>query len=285
MSILNAEQTQTAPDTTQAATAEAGAPQAGGAPAPTTWKETLAEEFKNHAAIKNFTDLNQLVKSYVSAQSMVGADKIPVPSKHATEDDWKQVFHKLGLPEKPEEYAVEVPKDTPIDQDFLKAFKEEAHKVGVLPQQAQKILQWYDQNVRAQVGAQAQAQEGKVQEVLDGLKKEWGAGFEKELGKARAAVRELGGESLQQHLTQTGLGNDPVLIRFMAKVGSMLGEDKILGAGEGKFGKTPQEAVKEINTIMGNPQHPYWNKDHPAHQESVAEMMALRGMASPGKSA
>ena len=36
--------------------------------------------------------MEDLLKSYKHAQSLVGADKIPVPNKHATDEDWNEVF-------------------------------------------------------------------------------------------------------------------------------------------------------------------------------------------------
>ena len=46
---------------------------------------------------------------------MVGGDKIPVPNKFATEDDWKAVYEKLGRPETPDGYKYELGEDAKIN--------------------------------------------------------------------------------------------------------------------------------------------------------------------------
>jgi hypothetical protein len=35
---------------------------------------------------------------------MIGSDKIPVPNKYATDEDWQAVYSKLGRPESPDAY-------------------------------------------------------------------------------------------------------------------------------------------------------------------------------------
>ena len=41
-----------------------------------------------------------MAKSLVNAQSMIGVDKIAIPGKHATDEDWGEVWRK-GLPGQP----------------------------------------------------------------------------------------------------------------------------------------------------------------------------------------
>ena len=48
-------------------------------------------------------------------KNLVGADKIPVPNKHSTEEDWNEVFKKLGDPNNPEDYKYDF-KDQEMDQ-------------------------------------------------------------------------------------------------------------------------------------------------------------------------
>ena len=54
----------------------------------TDWKASLSDEIRNEKSLENISDISSLAKGYVHAQKLVGADKIPVPNKHATEEDW-----------------------------------------------------------------------------------------------------------------------------------------------------------------------------------------------------
>ena len=58
------------------------------------FKDLIPENFREEKALDNFNNMEDFVKSYLHAQKLVGADKIPVPNKHATEEDWNEVFEK-----------------------------------------------------------------------------------------------------------------------------------------------------------------------------------------------
>ena len=76
------EQTTTTPDQSQPVTQEEPK---------IDFKSLIPDEYKEDKALANFQDMNQFVKSYLHAQKMVGLDKIPVPNKYATDEDWKEV--------------------------------------------------------------------------------------------------------------------------------------------------------------------------------------------------
>ena len=50
----------------------------------TDWKASLSDEIRADKSLENIKDIESLAKSYVHAQKLVGAEKIPVPNKHAT---------------------------------------------------------------------------------------------------------------------------------------------------------------------------------------------------------
>ena len=68
------------------------------------FQELIPEEYKEEKALQNFTNMKDFVKSYVNAQRLVGANKVAIPNKMATEEDWEEVYKKLGRPDKPEGY-------------------------------------------------------------------------------------------------------------------------------------------------------------------------------------
>lgn len=275
-----------------AAQGGANAPQGGGQaftpPAgfqwPSNWKEALPPEIREEGALKVIHDIPNLAKSYVNAQKMVGAEKISIPSKHATEDDWKQVFQKLGVPEKVEEYKFEVPKDAPFDEKFIKDFQAVAHKAGVLPKQAEGLVKWFAEASKAEVASfEAQAKADLEKEVTT-LRQEWGAAYDAKIAKAQAAAMEFGGKELIDILNKTGLGNSAAMIKAFSKAAGLLSEDKL---GKDALGSavTPKEADDKIGSIFGDKSHPYHDKTHPGHKAAVDEMSQLfnqKMAGSPG---
>lgn len=253
-----------------------GTPGAGTPPAQTTektWRDELPEDIRGNGAIAQFKDIASLAKSYVHAQSLIGKKGVVVPGEKATPEEWASFYKAIGQPEA-DKFEVSGPKDVKLNETFLKGFKEVAHKSGLLPKQAQGLLEWYLETEKTFAGEAQATVKAEQERGLDELKKEWGQGYTKQIALAKAAVKELGDQDLIAYLDQSGLGNDPKLIRLMAKAGALLGEDHIRGEGGGQFGKTPAEIRKEINDVMGNKEHPYFDAAHPGHKQAVADMSA-----------
>ena len=108
------------------------------------WKAALPDDLREHPSIAGMQDVASLAKSMVHAQSMVGADKIAVPGKWADDEDWSQVYDKLGRPASAEEYGLkfEVP-DGEADPALTGWFAETAHKIGLNTKQAQQLADSY----------------------------------------------------------------------------------------------------------------------------------------------
>ncbi len=43
------------------------------------FKEHLAPEYKDHTALADINDVNGMAKSYISAQEMIGQQRLPMP--------------------------------------------------------------------------------------------------------------------------------------------------------------------------------------------------------------
>lgn len=251
---------------------------------PENWKLGLPPELQEDSALKVIQDIPSLAKSYISAQKLVGADKIVIPGKFATEEDWNNVYKKLGLPSDIKEYPINFNKDAGIPEDFFNTFKENAYKAGVLPQQAQKLADWFaEANVKAMDEFKATAQK---QFDLDtgALKNEWGAAYEQKVLAAGNAAKHFGGEQFQNYLRESGLSNNVQLVKVFAKVAEVLKEDTI-NPGSGSSGNlhTPDAAKEKVNTILRDFNNPYYLKDHPNHKLAVNEVSTLMQQAYPNK--
>lgn len=241
---------------------------------PPTWHASLPQELQDNPSLKLFTDVGGLAKSYLHAQQSLSKKGIIPPGEKATEEEWHGFFKQIGLPEA-DKYELPIATDKKMDAEFIKSFKETAHKQGILPKQANAILAMMAERTENKTKQTIESHENEIKAGIDGLKKEWGQGFDKQINLAKMAVKESGGPEFAAWLEKTGLGNDPTFIKVMAKVGSFIGEDKLRGAASGAVGSTPAEAKAKINTIMGDLKHPYFDAAHPGHAQAVAEMETL----------
>ena len=249
---------------------------------PDNWQNALDAEFKDDPSIKHIKDIPTLVKSYINGQKLIGGEKISIPSKHATDDDWKGVFKKLGLPETLETYNLEVAKDLNVDDSFLAGFKKAAHDASILPSQAKKMLDWSIEYSKAGIAQMEKSKEDAKTGSLQALKQEWGQAFEQNITKAQSAFRELATPAELKHFNDSGMGNDPVVIGLFAKIAGLLKEDTLPNGGQvGPSKLSPHDAHIEINKIRGDKAHPYNDGKHPSHDNAVKEMAEFYKYAFP----
>ena len=242
------------------------------------FKDTIPEQYREEKSLENINSMDDLLKGYVHAQKLVGADKIPVPNKHATDEDWNEVFKKLGAPESPDDYQYNI-KDQELDQTQVKEFNKAAHQLGLLPKQAEGLIKFYNEmngnNAASQEEAAAEAQ---LQTETE-LKAEYGPQFSKRLDQAKKlAVNSLGSEFLENTYLKDGsrLGDNIKVIKAFSELADKLSEDEII-KGDGSEYMTAKDIEKEINELTQDGSA-YWSKTHPNHQKAVQEVLKLREM-------
>ena len=246
------------------------------------FKDLIPENFREEKSLENFNNMEDFVKSYLHAQKMVGADKIPVPNKHSTDEDWNEVFKRLGAPNSPDDYKYNF-KDQEMDSGQVQEFNKTAHKLGLLPKQAEGLIKFYNEmngNIAAnQEEAAAQAQLNVETE----LRKEFGPQFNKRLDQAkRLAVNSLGQDFLENTYLKDGsrLGDNLQVIKAFSDLADKLSEDPII-QGDGSSYMTAKDIEKEI-TELTQEGSAYWDKTHINHQKSVDEVLKLREMLNNG---
>lgn len=199
-----------------------------GDPPGKSWLEGLGDLGKD-PSLQMFKDPSALAKSWVSAQKMIGADKIVIPGKEATDEDWENLYNKLGRPKTADEYKFSMPEGVKEDENMSKAFKALAHKAGLSPKQAQAIVEWDAKNKLEQAKNYEANQNNTLKQSLDAYKQELGGEekFKATVDKARVAVRALADDGFKAYLRDSGMGSSPQAISFFAKLADMMGEDKI----------------------------------------------------------
>ena len=246
------------------------------------FRDLIPENFREEKALDNFNNMEDFVKSYLHAQKLVGADKIPVPNKHATEEDWNEVFKRLGAPSDPNDYKYDL-KDQEMDSEAVQQFNKTAHRLGLLPKQAEGLIKFYNEmnvnNAASQEEAAAQSQMNVEAE----LKKEFGPQYNKRLDQAkRLAVNSLGQDFLENTYLKDGsrLGDNLNVIKAFSDLADKLSEDPII-QGDGSSYMTAKDIEKEI-TELTQEGSAYWDKGHVNHQRSVDEVLKLREMLNNG---
>ena len=245
-----------------------------------SWKEAISEEFRNDPNISKFTELDALAKSYINATRMIGQDKVAVPNENSTDDQWNEVYAKLGRPETADKYKLEVKSDVvPIDEGAIKTFAETSHKLGLNNKQAQGILEYYKSMMEGTAQQSKIDYETSHAEAQQQLRQEWGKSYDENIKKAAAVAKaNLGTDILEIQLKDGSvLGDNPALIKGFLKIANMMSEDKIVST-ESENVDQGKDVEQEIARIMNDRTGPYWNKTHPDHDKIVQQVYTLRSM-------
>ena len=264
-----------ATQTTTTLTAEQE-PQATATETAVDFKTLIPEEYREEKSLQNFNKMDDFVKSYLHSQKMVGLDKIPVPNKHATDEDWKEVYKKLGSPDTAEAYKYSLPEDHAVPEDTLKSFSEQAVKLGLLPNQADGIMKYYNEVINEGVNEQnIKSEEARAASEVD-LRKEFGSTYDNKItGAKNLATATLGADFLNTTMLADGskLGDNPQIVKAFANLSEKLSEDDIV-KGDTPDYLTTNDITKQIGALQ-QPGSAYWDKKHPAHSVAVEEVAAL----------
>ena len=269
-------------ETAQPTTTPAATPTAQPTP---SWKDSISEEYRKDPNIEKFTEADALAKSYINAVKMIGQDKIAVPNKNSTEEAWEEAYTKLGRPETPDQYNLNIKSDVvQMDDSAIKSFTEQSHKLGLNNKQAEGILEFYKNNMEG-IAQQSKIDTETAQaQAEQELRQEWGRDFDAKVKQAGAIAKaNINPEILDMTLSNgTRLGDHPEIIKGFAKIASMMSEDKMITT-ESESVNSVSDIETEISSITNDMNGPYWNKSHPDHDKVVQQVYTLREMLTNGK--
>lgn len=225
-------------------------------------------------------NVEELGKGYKNLEKLLGShDRIMLPKSDPNEDreTWqKEVFSKLA-PETPDAYEFkepELPQGMSYDSDLEKSFRQTAHANGIHPVQAQAL---YDQFVKTQVERHAQYEKMRQDhraELESALMREYGNKYEGAVKSAKKTMQTYADDDFRQYLDETGLGNDPRMVRFLMRVGKeMSGETKLVGRPEQSA--TPVDIDRAISEFRNKHSKALYDRSHPDNARLTQELFSL----------
>ena len=244
--------------------------------------QMIPEEIRQHPSLSPIKDVENLARSYVNAQRLIGADKIPMPV-NPSDEDLDRIYNRLGRPESPDGYQLAADGNI-VTEDLVKDFADFSHKLRLTPEQASGILDYYRSSVeQSAAGSEEQAQAYR-QTTEEALKSEWGRAYDQKLNQAVNAAREFSNpEIFDLQLTDgSRLGDNPEFIKTFAKIAefrqTVTSEDTISENAQANV-MTPKQAQAEIDAIMNNRSHAYWDKTNiVGRQQAIQRVQELMGM-------
>lgn len=238
------------------------------------WRDAVDPEYGAHASTKDFQSLNDVLKSYVNQQKLIGGEKLPKPNEKWGQEDWTNLMNQLGRPTEATGYNLNKPENAPETYDYdanKKWYGDIFHKANLTDGQSQVV---WNALQEAQIkNGQTKEEKKQVfyQEGIDGLKKKYGDAYPKAVDKANYALSQIDktGE-LKQWLNKTGLSSHPVMIEAFISAGQFFSEDSIANRNESSTGSlTPKQYEAKANAMLNDKESPLNDKRHPQHEEYV----------------
>ena len=256
---------------------------------PDNWKTTLPTEIQTHTAIGNVKSVADLATQFVNSQKLIGADKIAVPGESATDEDYAAVYTKLGRPEAHDKYKlpdVKLPEGLTLSEDKLTTLRKTAFDAGLSQRQFNKLLTDHLSTVATEFEAAKASRAEARANAENTLKTEFKDNYAANVDIARSVVEQFGGTELKALLEETGIGNNPHMVRMLFKLGNQMMEDVAKGGGKNLLiVKDETSAKKEIAQLRMDEtfQKQLTSDSSPMHQAAVERWTELHKKAYPGK--
>ena len=170
----------------------------------------------------------QVAESLLTGQEAEQQPQEQQPQEQPVEQEQPaEVSEPEGAPESYEFQATEGG-DLDVDSGAVQAFSEVAKELNLTQEQAQSVLDKV-----------APALKQQNEEYINTLRSEWvesvkadpeigGESLQENLGKAVRVLDAFGTPELKSLLGETGLGDNPEIIRFLVRAHQDIGEDRFL---------------------------------------------------------
>lgn len=248
-----------------------------------SWRDTLPEDIRADPGLEKFDKLDDadrmatIARSYVNAQRMIGADKLPKPKGPDDKEALEQIYTALGRPANSNEYKVvrptALPEGVSIDEEGENFLKQFAHQNGWNQQQFDNAYKtFYERQVR-QVQEQGRLRAASYEDCQRALQATGNA--PEIMNQAAATVRNYGDPQVIAKLKQAGLDNDPVMVQFFARVGKDLIGHQVL---KGRGGETMQSAEnydQQIAKLRQEQAAALYDPAHPNHATVTGQLSSL----------
>lgn len=187
------------------------------------------------------------------------------------EEQMARFRRMAGLPESEEEYRLERPESMPESEwnaGLAERMARTAYRYGVPPEAMNALQETMSQ---AYEEAREQMMDSRMEmetQAEQSLQHEWGANYERNMGRATAALQRLASETgvdADALLDNPGLGSNPDVIRLLYQASRLLDEAPLHHSGAAE--PSPEgEAIR----MESDPSHPlyeaYMNVNHPNHK-------------------
>lgn len=155
----------------------------------------------------------------------------------------------------PEKYEFTAPEGKEYDAEIIGSFSEIAKELNLTQEAAQKLLDSMAPKIAERQMGQLEAIRSEWAQASQIDKEFGGDKLNENLAVAKKALDQFGTPELRALLNESGLGNNPEVIRFMYRAGKAISEDAYVGSSIGAGVKSqPKDFNSKAATLYTNQQ-------------------------------
>ncbi len=225
------------------------------------WHKTQAEAGKKGTLSDLVNDHFALGEAHKSLKGEIEG-RVKVPGENATPEDHVAFRKALGIPEAPDGYKIERPKDMPkdmvYDEMLEKAFRETSHKLGLSPAQVAGLYEMYNAREIGMFTGMNKIIADNKEKAVNALKDIWkGPAYDENTAKATRVFLDTakklnipeafgGVEGIEIAFKESGWGDNPAMVWYFSQLYDLISVDKIGsgGAPAGGIGKVEGGMLK-----------------------------------------
>lgn len=238
------------------------------------WYDSLPDEYKSNPNVTKYNSQEDFLNGHINLTKKIGEKGLTKPE---TDEDWNNAYAFLGKPETIEGYEYtpneELPDEIQLNEQMATSFKEVAHKIGLNPNQYEKLMDSYMVMNEQGFKARQEQEQANLLASEKQLKETWGQAFDQNIEMARNMVKKYdnGGKLtklLETPLNGSPLGNNPILLNMLANVAKTTMEDGgLVGRG------APVSLDDEIAELRAHPA--YNDPSNTFHKQIVKKVTQL----------
>jgi hypothetical protein len=247
----------------------------------------VPEKLKGHKSLEKFKTSEDALNGYLNLESAYGKKFEENLKEDAPPEVRARVKAALGIPASADEYEfAEIPKgqdgqpQLKMDETVVKSFKDVASKVGLSKAQVKALSEWQVNLELARTTVDSQGRKEAETRGMETLNADWGAAAPRNIAHVQQLVAEVGGADVAAYLNESGMTNDPRMVKFLHRVAVKLQEDNLMTPNP--VGLSTDDAATELAAIRKDAKtNGYLDRDHPDHKRIVARVHELTQLTSP----
>jgi len=212
----------------------------GNTPGNPSWMASLPDAHKENESFSQFKEPKEAWDKFDTLLKAEGST-ITIPGEGATDAEKTAYLTAIGRPEKAEGYEFAKPSELPegitYSEEVEGSFKAKFHELGLSTAQASGLYDFYMNWWMGGIQTELSGRETAKTQASDSLKTEMGVDYDTNIALMGKAIEKFGGEEFKKYMDDSGVGNDPAIIKTFINIGKAMSEDTLIMGDKGADGR------------------------------------------------